>query len=108
MNRKLKLSLDELAVDPFDTTRAERPKGTVFGEQCTCYTVCTCPGCPTCDATCAEELTECGNSCGGAATCYQTCNTCPATCAYSCDDYTCIAKHCQESIQMTNCPNVCW
>ena len=52
MRSKLKLNLDQLSVDSFDTTRSEKPKGTVFGEQCTCYTNCTCPGCPTCDATC--------------------------------------------------------
>src|SRR5215218_8064679 len=66
---KLKLNLDELSVESFDTTRRERAKGTVFGEQCTCYTQCTCPGCPTCDATCNA--------------------TCAATCAYTCDDATC-------------------
>ena len=62
---KLKLNLDELSVESFDTTRNEKATGTVFGEQCTCYTQCTCPGCPTCDA------------------------TCPATCAYTCDDASC-------------------
>ena len=62
-----KLRLDDLQVDTFDTTPvARKEKGTVVGEQmCTCYTICTCPGCPTCDA------------------------TCPATCAYTCDDVTC-------------------
>jgi hypothetical protein len=62
-----KLRLDDLAVESFDTVRApSKEKGTVIAEQqpCTCYT-CTCPGCPTCDA------------------------TCPATCAYTCDDATC-------------------
>ena len=63
--RKLTLNLEDLSVDSFDTTAREKAKGTVFGEQCTCYTNCTCPGCP---------------SCG---------NTCPATCAYTCDDNTC-------------------
>src|SRR5690349_24996001 len=80
MQNKLKLNLDELSVDSFDTTRPERPKGTVFGEQCTCYTNCTCPGCPTCDA-----------SCNG--TCVASCNgTCDASCNGSCNctyDYTC-------------------
>ena len=65
---KMKLELDTLAVDSFDTTAAEKERGTVFGEQCTCYTNCTCPGCYTCD------------------------NTCPATCAYTCDDNTCAAS----------------
>ena len=52
MRTKLKLNLDELTVDSFDTTKNEAKIGTVFGEQCTCYTNCTCPGCPTCDASC--------------------------------------------------------
>jgi hypothetical protein len=63
--RKLKLDLDQLTVDSFHTAAPARREGTVFGEQCTCYTNCTCPGCPTCDHTCAN------------------------TCAYTCDDATC-------------------
>lgn len=62
---KLKLTLESLAVETFDTTAVEKKKGTVYGEQCTCYTVCTCPGCHTCD------------------------ETCPATCPWTCDDYSC-------------------
>ena len=74
MAGKLKLNLDQLEVDSFDTiSRGAAGRGTVRGEQCTCYTNCTCPGCPTCYA-----------SCNG------TCDaTCPATCAYTCDDNTC-------------------
>ena len=86
MRSKLTLNLDDLAVDTFDTTRGERQKGTVFGEQCTCYTQCTCPGCPTCYASCNGT---CGGTCGEntcAVSCNGTCN-CPsdATCDYSCD-----------------------
>ncbi len=50
--RKLKLQLDDLHVDTFHTTAADGGRGTVFAEQCTCYTVCTCPGCATCEASC--------------------------------------------------------
>ena len=64
--KKLSLTLDALQVESFDTTAVRAEKGTVFGEQCTCYTVCTCPGCYTCDA------------------------TCPATCPYTCDDASCV------------------
>jgi hypothetical protein len=68
---KLKLNLDQLAVESFDTSRPAKAKGTVFGEQCTCWTQCTCPGCPTCEN-------------------YATCDaTCPNTCAYTCDDASC-------------------
>ncbi|HEX6911474.1 MAG TPA: hypothetical protein VF142_13805 [Longimicrobium sp.] len=90
MRAKLKLNLDELNVDSFDTTKSERPKGTVFGEQCTCYTNCTCPGCPTCDASCNGT---CDASCNG--TCDASCNGTCASCGDSCDwcgtvnDYTC-------------------
>jgi len=71
--RKLKLQLDDLRIDSFDTTPAQQAKGTVFGEQCTCYTQCTCPGCPTCDASCNGT---CAASCNG---------TCGASCAGTCD-----------------------
>jgi hypothetical protein len=93
MSTKLKLNLDQLSVESFGTTKSERPKGTVFGEQCTCYTNCTCPGCPTCDNTCAYTCDDatcpacptcanCGtNTCG--VSCYNTdcgCNPEPGTC----------------------------
>ncbi len=73
---KLKLNLDALSVDTFDTTRSERQNGTVFGEQCTCWTACgqnTCPGCPTCDG-------SCNGTCAG---------SCDNTCVYTCDDASC-------------------
>ena len=83
---KLKLRLDDLQVDTFSTTAARKEKGTVFGEQCTCWTNCTCPGCPTCDA-----------SCNG------TCdNTCAHTCAYTCDDASC-AGTCGFTCYYTEC-----
>ncbi len=69
---KLKLNLDELAVESFDTTRSEKAKGTVFGEQCTCYTQCTCPGCPTCYATCNYTCDDA--TCPNCPTCYASCN----------------------------------
>ena len=72
---KLKLQLDDLRVDTFQTTPAPREKGTVFGEQCTCYTQCTCPGCPTC---------------AGYGTCDASCNgTCDASCNGTCGAFTC-------------------
>lgn len=79
-----KLKLEDLAIDSFDTTAAETDRsGTVFGEQCTCQTNCTCPGCPSCDPS----------------YCDTACNTCPGTCGGSCNftceaygtcDYTCV------------------
>ena len=81
---KLKLQLEDLQVDTFQTTSAEKPKGTVFGEQCTCYTQCTCPGCPTCYASCNGS---CDASCNG--TCNCSGDTCDASCYGSCVDDTC-------------------
>jgi len=93
---KLKLHLEDLHVDTFQTTSAEKPKGTVFGEQCTCYTQCTCPGCPTCYASCNGS---CDASCNGtcAASCDATCGgscdwTCNDTCNYSCGGYSCVTS----------------
>ena len=91
--KKLKLDLEDLSVESFATTPEPRAEGgTVFGQQCTCYTQCTCPGCPTCDASCNGT---CGGTCGG--TCDASCNgTCGGTCDFSCGDtcyetcgYTC-------------------
>ena len=58
MRSKLKLELDQLTVDSFQTASNEPRTGTVFGEQCTCPTACTCPGCPSCDDTCADTCGE--------------------------------------------------
>jgi hypothetical protein len=97
MRTKLTLKLDDLSVDSFETTIKQKARGTVFGEQCTCWTYCgqnTCPGCPTCGASCNGT---CDASCNG------TCN-CPsgnATCGYSCNytDCDCLPPTCQQ----TNC-----
>ena len=95
--RKLTLELDDLRVDTFDTTASSRARGTVFGEQCTCWTNCTCPGCPTCDASCNGTCGgTCDASCNG--TCGQSCDwSCGGTCDLSCGD-TCFV-----SCQMTEC-----
>ena len=71
---KLKLRLDDLRIESFDTTAPQKAKGTVFGEQCTCYTQCTCPGCPTCDATCEASCDGTCNelTCADAASCQYT------------------------------------
>jgi hypothetical protein len=94
--KKFRLELDDLRIDSFSTTPAQKAKGTVFGEQCTCYTQCTCPGCPTCDASCEGS---CGASCDyscqatcAPASCFETCMwTCGYACQsrHSCDYFTC-------------------
>ena len=74
--RKLTLRLEDLAVDGFSTTPAETQRGTVNGHSH--WTWCTCPGQPTCDATCL--------------------NTCPETC----DDWSCA-----ETCGFSNCETRC-
>lgn len=80
--KKLRLDLDELEVESFDTRGGAREKGTVVGEQC---------------------------SCGG--TCYPQA-TCPQTCAYTCDDptcaYTCDDATCPASCNGTCAGHTCW
>jgi hypothetical protein len=94
---KLKLKLDDLQVDTFQTTPAPKSKGTVFGEQCTCWTNCTCPGCPTCDASCNGT---CDASCNG--TCDATCDaSCYGSCDWSCGctyESTCNGLTCPTAI----------
>ena len=84
--KKMKLNLEALAVDSFDTTRTAVRDGTVFGEQCTCATNCTCPGCPTCHESCNGTCGDsCYGTCAGQNTCDATCDSCYHTqCANSC------------------------
>lgn len=72
MNKR-KLQLDDLAVESFGTTGAGAERGTVHGaqQQCTCQTVCSCPGCPTCDYSC-DDPTCVDQTCLGY-TCEGTC-----------------------------------
>jgi hypothetical protein len=89
---KLRLQLEDLRIDSFQTTPAEKPKGTVFGEQCTCYTQCTCPGCPTCDASCNGTCNaSCNGTCDASCGCgtYDACGTWDASCGGNTCDATC-------------------
>jgi hypothetical protein len=102
MQRKLTLKLEELSVDSFDTTAPHKAKGTVFGEQCTCYTNCTCPGCPTCDPSCNGSCETCN-----------TCVSCEYSCDWTCDGNTCVPAtcdfdYCRMSQKYTNCNNICY
>lgn len=72
---KLKLRLEDLEVDAFQTTAVPDERGTVRGQQC------TCPGSPTCDATC-----------DGGLSCFDTCLVSCVTCDYvnpTCFPYDC-------------------
>jgi hypothetical protein len=84
--KKMKLNLEQLAVDSFDTSAAAEKRGTVFGEQCTCHTNCTCPGCPTCYESCNGTCGDsCNGTCAGQYTCDASCDSCYYTqCAQSC------------------------
>jgi hypothetical protein len=90
--KKLRLHLEDLQIDSFDTTTRRRGKGTVFGEQCTCDTQCTCPGGPTSDASCDGT---CDGSCNGSClSCSFSCDlTCPNTCGLSCGGVRCFVPH---------------
>jgi hypothetical protein len=84
--RKLRLDLDVLAVDSFDTQGAGKGKGTVLAESgaSTYYTLCVGPCAPTWDApTCAYTCDD--PTCPACPTCAESCNgTCDATCYETC------------------------
>ena len=76
--QKLRLDLDELTVESFDTARTEGEKGTVHAaENVYCCYCCCCPCCCTCAATCP--------------------NTCAYSCYGTCYGYTCEYDSCGGS-----------
>ena len=98
---KLKLEIESLDVQSFETVDAPPPDGTVFGLS----GAVTCNSCDSCDPTCAGETggwscpgQTCAQSCGG--TCPATCNSCAATaCGGTCNscgaatcEYTCVCS----------------
>jgi len=79
--KKLRLDLDHLQVESFDTQTAPAERGTVDAAQ-----ACTCPGYGTC------ANTECGtcNTCQGQYTCDPSqCNGSCGSCVWSCDYSQC-------------------
>ncbi|HEU0055412.1 MAG TPA: hypothetical protein VFQ39_19630, partial [Longimicrobium sp.] len=55
---------------------------------------CTCPGCPTCDASCNGT---CGGATCGGATCAASCyGTCDASCDYTCEGCTAYDVTCRH------------
>lgn len=94
--KKLRLELENLAVESFDTSAGDRPRGTVVGEQCTCPGAQTCAA--TCYLTCDDASCPGGQSCGGQS-CLDTCGhvTCDYTCRNSCGG-TCRLTQCQNTI----------
>ena len=81
--KKLRLELDELAVESFRTHREEDVRGTVAGQNEPPYTR-SCGG--SCVATCASCVNTCLNTCQ--ASCAGTCNTCAQTCEFHCTHIT--------------------
>lgn len=107
--KKLKLDLDNLRVDSFDTTPAEGNggRGTVFGHAesfqygCTDGASCdSCAGsCGTCEASCCGTCNTCYTNCGTCPcdySCNGSCYSCGGSCDYSCggtcDQYDCTAR----------------
>ena len=92
--KKMTLDLDQLSVDSFDTSAPPEKRGTVFGEEYTPFTHCTCPGHPSCDGydTC-QGTPSCDGVCTytqGDPSCDITCHgrfTCEPSCDYTCDGY---------------------
>lgn len=98
--RKLHLTLDDLRVDSFDTSPAERARrGTVHGQvvdvaqpysqlqQCGSYPNCPSPLCvdtPMASCDNASCRWTCGDSCNGSCQSCATCNTCQESCNGTC------------------------
>ena len=104
--KKLRLQLEDLRIDSFQTTPVQRVKGTVRGEEdpCTCPTrcaTCTCPDCNTCWESCNGSCYEsCNGTCGGGETCDESCIN---TCFVSCGDigFTCLDT-CTQGVPTDN------
>jgi modification target Cys-rich repeat protein len=83
---KLKLRLDDLQVDTFQTTLMQKEKGTVYGEQEWTYYYMECQDTwqgSSCEVSC---FGSCDASCNG--TCEGTCEqSCHGTCFETCDFY---------------------
>ena len=100
MKKALKLEIDELAVESFETAAASGERGTVHGHA----TLKTCPGRDTCDAaagTCYDSCV-CGTAYPDycplptyelAPSCMDTCDTCLETCR-TCWTCTCYPPEC--------------
>lgn len=80
---KLKLHLDQLTVDSFDTLAADARRGTVqaFAPPTLLYT------CATCDPSC-ESCNSCFNTCHN--TCGPSCNGTCVTCYTACEQESCV------------------
>lgn len=85
MPAKLKLHLEDLTVDSFDTTRSGQARGTVLGEECSCWAGCT----EACDPSVGDT---CQNSCVGTCGCGTLMSDCD--CAGTCRETACGGSPC--------------
>lgn len=103
MRSKLKLNLEQLTVDSFDTSATKAERGTVLGEQIKPGTIPTRLGEHTCYESCngSCETGPCWTVC---ASCNDTCDG--WTCAGPISDCTC-GYLCGNTAHWTNCNEVC-
>lgn len=95
---KLKLDLDQLAVESFDTVPGGGAQpGTVEGLQISVNRCIESYDAPTCPDTCADT---CGFSCTRTQD-----YTCPGTCWNTCDDASC--NTCLTNCEQMSCVYVC-
>jgi hypothetical protein len=87
---KLKLDLNELRIESFETKDAEEARGTVQAHASAIMTCpSTCASCVTCYATCFASCPA--NTCGGntcGRTCY-SCVICPWSGGFTCEPAFC-------------------
>lgn len=96
--RKIKLSLDGLAVESFATVAvSDARRGTVQAFVTRPRDTCTFEWNPTYAPTCANSCESCAGSCAA---------TCDATCAYTCDDPSCATclTYCAQLSCVEHCP----
>ncbi len=94
--KKLKLNLDDLKVESFETTPEQpKPKGTVVGNaEPTELQPCDYSENPT-DCLCVTYAATCPNTCYN--TCASTCSTCGSTCEQTC------GEHCHSTWPAPGC-----
>jgi len=108
--RKVKLSLDGLAVESFATVaESGEYRGTVQGFATKPWQGCPFQTADTCADPCPSDAGSCAGTCVAscAVTCDYTCPaTCAATCAFTCDDPTCAScdTYCGQVSCVIHCP----
>jgi hypothetical protein len=101
--KKIRLDLDSLSIESFDTTGAADARGTVAGHAtyqayCSYGLTCvdSCEG--TCDGSCVSECGTCGAT---------GCGSCGATYCGTCVDPSCCPTYCGTCYDWTCDPDCC-